>query len=160
MIIILIGLFQRKSKQVRFRIFFSEENPWNNICHFTLGNSRRKQAFTVHLPLVGNTKQGQKPRLMESQHEFFLSTTGNSISFLTEPWNFHMLFFQYSCLNFFWNRLASPPFPSISAQKLSAKVLKNTLINTSQIKSQKKLTKHCVQKLDFHLSDTYYQTGV
>ena len=115
---------------------------------------------TVHLPLVGNTKQGQKPRLMERQHDFFLNTTGNSISFLIEPWNFHMLFFQYSCLNFFWNRLASPPFPSISAQKLSAKVLKNTLINTSQIKSQKKLTKHCVQKLDFHLSDTYYQTGV
>ena len=54
--------------------------------------------------------QGQKPRPMEIPHDFFLITNGSSTSFFIDPWNFHILFFQYPwklylplCLFFFCN---------------------------------------------------------
>ena len=31
---------------------------------------------------------------MEIPHEFFLNTSGNSTTFLIDPWNFHMHFLQ------------------------------------------------------------------
>ena len=39
--------------------------------------------------------QGQKPAPMEIRHYFFFITTGNSTSFLINPWKFHMLFPHY-----------------------------------------------------------------
>ena len=39
--------------------------------------------------------QGQKWRLMEIQHEFFLISSGNSTSLSVGPSNFHMILFKY-----------------------------------------------------------------
>lgn len=53
-----------------------------------------------------------KPRPTEIPHDFFLTTCGNSASFLIDLWNLHILFFLYPwkfhllnhpCLDFFWN---------------------------------------------------------
>ena len=60
--------------------------------------------------------QSLKIKTVEIPDDIFLITPANSTSFLIEPWNFHILLFQYpwkfyvfnpSCLDFIWNSLIS-----------------------------------------------------
>ena len=56
---------------------FLNKNPWIfSICHFTFGNSGQSKAFftlgnSVKLCYTSWKFQGQKPRLMKIQHDFF-----------------------------------------------------------------------------------------
>ena len=90
------GLFQKKFKQGRLRIYFCENCP--AIFHF----------FTLSLEIPDKTKlnhwifhkivldplkiPGPKTRPMEIPHYFFLVTLRNSTSFLINPQKFHLLF--------------------------------------------------------------------
>ena len=50
--------------------------------------------IVCHLLQIPRSKA--KDPWMEIPHQFFLRTPRNSTSFLIHPWNFHMLFLQYS----------------------------------------------------------------
>ena len=73
-------------------------------CHFTLRNSEENKVLSLpqeilcrivwHLLQISRSKT--KDPWMEIPHEFFLKTPRNSTSFLIHPWDFHMLFLQYS----------------------------------------------------------------
>ena len=65
--------------------------PWNFWTKrgFTLGNF-------VKLCYTSWKFQGQKPRLVEIKHDFFLITPGNSTSFSTDLWNLRMTFLHYT----------------------------------------------------------------
>ena len=84
---------------------------------------------------------GQKQRLSEIQHDFYLITPRNSTSFSIDPWNFHMIFLLYPWklhalnhpwLDFFWN---SPQqylyiFISLSIYTYSAVLVCPIVFNT------------------------------
>ena len=99
------------------------------LCSF-IENTLRHGCSTVNLthifraPFFKNTSEGlllQKPRPMEILHGFFLITAGNFTSFLIDPWNFYMLFFNTSGNSIHWNFLWRPQF---SLKKLMTRTLK------------------------------------
>ena len=109
-----MGYSRKNPNSEGLRIYFSESAPRNfQICHFTLRNSGENKPWkSAKLCDTPWKFQGQNPRPMEIPHQFFLSTPGNSTSFLIDPWNFHILFFQYPwkfyvlnppCFGFFLN---------------------------------------------------------
>ena len=89
----------------RLRTYFFEKYPQIfQICHFTLGNSRQNEALPLEIPQDCVIPTG-------------MSTVKNK-----DPWNFHILSFQYPwkfhvlspppfsprpCLDFFWNNIKS-----------------------------------------------------
>ena len=64
---------------------------------------------------LGGDSRSKTPRPIEIPHKFFVNTPGNFTSFSSDPWNFHMYFYQYlwkfhalsphsvTCFDFFWN---------------------------------------------------------
>ena len=73
-----------KSKQGGLRTYFFLKKPWIfEVCHLTLGNYGQNKAFftlgnSVKLCYTPWKVQGQKPRLMKMQHDFFLITPKNT----------------------------------------------------------------------------------
>ena len=97
------GLFRKKSKQGRLRIYFKKKT----LKFLTLS----KQSFTledsVELCYTPRKFHRHKRRLMEIQHEFFLINPRNSTSFSNDPWNLHIFFnipenFSYTCNIYFF----------------------------------------------------------
>ena len=92
-----VGLFQKKSKQVGLRLYFSEKPPLKFLDLF-FRNSRENKLSPLKIlkncvTSLGNSKvKNQNPWKF---HMRFFITCGNTNSFLAEPWNFQMLFLQY-----------------------------------------------------------------
>ena len=61
-------------------------------------NSRQNKAPTLGIPqncCIPWKFQGKKTKPMEIPHDFYLVTPGNSTSFVTDYFDFHILFLQY-----------------------------------------------------------------
>ena len=80
------------------RTWFFEKDPWNFryvILPLEISDKRQNKASPLEILQNRVTSigiSGQKPRPMETLHNFFWITFRNSTSFFYWPWNFHNLF--------------------------------------------------------------------
>ena len=106
----IVGLFQKNPNRGDWgHTFFKIKPCIFEVCHFTLGNSGHNKAFftlgnSVKLCYTPWKFQGQKPRLIKMQHDFFLIIPKNSTFILGNCKNCK----NYSelgktVLNNFWN---------------------------------------------------------
>ena len=97
-----MGYSRKNPNRGGLRIYFSEPLPsWKfQICDFTLRNSRENKLLPLEIqqncvtPLGNSKVKNQDP--CNFHMSFYLSTPGNSTSFLIDPSNFHIFFLQYS----------------------------------------------------------------
>ena len=82
------------------RTWFFEKDPWifrYVILPLEISDKRQNKASPLGILQNRVTSigiSGQKPRPMETLHNFFWITFRNSTSFFYWPWNFHNLFFN------------------------------------------------------------------
>ena len=102
-----IGLFQKKSPLVKklSGFYFTPGNFWQNEASPPLETTK----IMIHLSEI------LRPRSLEILHYFFLITTGNFMSFLINPWEFHI--FNPTSLH------TPPPLPLLFSRKAHPPVL-------------------------------------
>ena len=84
---------------------------WRNfqVCHFKLWKFWTKQSFilanSIKLCYTPWKFQGQKWRLMEIQHDFFLIDPENPTSFSVNYWNFDIYIYIYKFRYINWSKI-------------------------------------------------------
>ena len=99
LLVLFIGLFQKKSKQGRLRIYFLENPP--GIFHFLtlsleIPDKTKLNPLIFHTIVLASIPVVRNPTIPKTEtpgnSTFFLGHRGNSTLFLINPWKFHMLF--------------------------------------------------------------------